>query len=204
MRHRGATYGVLPRPGELGADVVGDAAHRGVDPGPLHLGGRRHRGPRRPGQRAAVLAEVEVQPLERVGPEPRQPGGDRPAGRPAGAEPGRGGRPRRPRAAPRRRRRTPPPARRRGPCWRWRACRSRTPLPSRLAASLMSASSLVRVAFLALTRLAISSLQRVHADAVPGADRRAPGPRRARRGRAGGVRRPASRRAGPRAPCRCG
>ena len=35
-----------------------------------------------------VLAEVEVEPLERVGPEPRQPGGDRPAGGPVGAHPG--------------------------------------------------------------------------------------------------------------------
>ena len=107
-----------PRPGRAGADVVGDAAHGRRRPGPAGpWSARRHRGARRPGQRAALLAEVEVEPLERVRLQPRQPGRHRPAGRPAGPEPGRALRPRRPRSAPRRRPRTRRRARRPGPCW---------------------------------------------------------------------------------------
>ena len=123
------------------------------------------------GELPARRAEVEVEPLEGVGPQPGEPGGHRPAGRAAGAEPGGlldGGDDGRHAGGVGER------FLQRGDAVLGRAvataCRRRTPRRAARPRPRRSASSRVRVDFLAETRLAISALSCVDAEAVAGAD----------------------------------
>ena len=196
--------GGRPGGGHALGDLVGQRADLGVDAGPLHAGRLRHRRAGGAGELLAGRAEVEVQPLERVGLEPGEPGDDRPAGGAVGAQPGglvhrldhgrhagrvgegvvEGGH-----ALLGQR----PGARR---C-RWPPARA----GRRCAVGLEPRAGDL------LLRHALGDDGRpelVDAPAVAGADAAAPGRRRGRRPRAGGVRRRACPRGGPRGRCRCG
>ena len=83
--------GVRPRSRQVAGHVVGDARTAVSTRARCTCVGCGHaRCGRRPVSSPAGRAEVEVQPLERVGPEPGEPRRDRPAGGAAGADPGRG------------------------------------------------------------------------------------------------------------------
>ena len=88
-RHRGLADRGDPGLTHPVGDLVGERAHLGVDARLLHSGRLGHGGPRGAGQLLAGGAEVEVEPLERVGLETGEPRSDRPPGGAVGADPGR-------------------------------------------------------------------------------------------------------------------
>ena len=154
---RGAAYRLDPGPAEILRGLVGEVAHLGVDPGALDRRGGRERRAGGAGELLAGRAEVEVEPLERVGPQPRQPRHHRPAGGAAGADPGRpldrgdhGGHAR---GVGERVLEGGDPAVRAARA----ACPGRWPRRPAPPTTFRSASSRVRAAFLAETRSAISA-----------------------------------------------
>ena len=181
-----------PGVGHALGHLVGQRPDLGVHPGSLHRRGLRDRGARGAGELLADRAEVEVKPLERVGPQPRDPGDQRPAGGPVGPRSWSSSAPRRPPWARRLRR----PERRRGPRpapWAGARALARPVAASSFAAAARRSAS-TRARDRLLGRHPPGDLRPQLVDAARRAGPRSPAPARrpGRPGPAGDVRRPAS------------